>query len=349
MPRAVVTNELCDTIKALRSQNKIYSKDLAAYIRKSPAYISKLENGDIQTIDLSELSSILHFITREESDTKSAEQIYESLKLKYSQAEIDAQLWFKNFDTINRQLPIPSSLVDFLNDTIKELGVSRSYLNKRINSNESLDTTSPEYASMPENIWYDSHNNDLLKSSIKISLSQSLMDNILDKSTTTSSYMFVFCIAFYLLKIQTHAETVSITNSEYKQLYSKTTELLNEHKFYSISERNTILGKEVHNINRKIESLLNSFSQENANYIWQILSNFMVASDYNIELTNQQLQIFTDNLDWDLGFMLRIISLDFNKLNETSISNRKALISEIEQILNKYKELPSINNKIETY
>ena len=62
MPRAIVTPELAETLRGIRLQNKIQAKSLAAYIGKSPAFISKLESGNIQTIDTKELYSILQFI-----------------------------------------------------------------------------------------------------------------------------------------------------------------------------------------------------------------------------------------------------------------------------------------------
>lgn len=51
MPRAIVTPELAETLRGIRLQNKVQAKNLAAHIQKSAAYISKLENGNIQTID----------------------------------------------------------------------------------------------------------------------------------------------------------------------------------------------------------------------------------------------------------------------------------------------------------
>ena len=61
MPRAVVTPELTEILRSIRLQNKIQAKLLAEHIGKSPAYISKLESGNIQTIDTRELYMILQY------------------------------------------------------------------------------------------------------------------------------------------------------------------------------------------------------------------------------------------------------------------------------------------------
>ena len=91
MPRAIVTPSLVETLRSIRLQNKIQAKQLALHIGKSPAYVSKLENGSIQTIDTEELNSILQFISGQEAPVELAEQIYKSLKLKYTAKEIEEQ------------------------------------------------------------------------------------------------------------------------------------------------------------------------------------------------------------------------------------------------------------------
>lgn len=172
---------------------------------------------------------------------------------------------------------------------------------------------------------------------------------VLNHDVTSTSYMFVFCIVFYLHKIKAYGQVITISDEDYQTLYNQTTEILNNYKFYSISERNFILGKEVHNINEKIEQILSSFNYDNATYIEQILTQLMIASDINIESTNKQLRAFSDNLNWDLGFMLKIISMDFSKLKETSFSNKKELLGKISQLIEEYNELPANQNKIEKY
>ena len=90
MPRAVVTPELTEILRSIRLQNKIQAKLLAEHIGKSPAYISKLESGNIQTIDTRELYMILQYISGgEENTAQLAERIYSTLKVRYSAKEIE--------------------------------------------------------------------------------------------------------------------------------------------------------------------------------------------------------------------------------------------------------------------
>jgi len=139
MTKVYVTQELAETIKSIRLQNKILSKDLAKAVGKSPAYITKLERGEIQTIDISELNIIFKFIAGNNSSfDDTMEKIYTILKYKYSDDEIEKQIWFANYDTVKRKIPIPGTLIDEINNKIVQLEKSRQYLLTRINNNESL-------------------------------------------------------------------------------------------------------------------------------------------------------------------------------------------------------------------
>ena len=48
MPKIVVTDKLADTIKMMRMQNGIKSKDLAEHLGKTPGYVSKLEKQEVK-------------------------------------------------------------------------------------------------------------------------------------------------------------------------------------------------------------------------------------------------------------------------------------------------------------
>ena len=347
MPRAIVTPELTETLRSVRISKKIQAKALAEHIKKSPAYISKLERGGIQTIDTEELYSILKFITNQEDLIGLAEQIYKSLKLKYTRKEIEDQLWFTNFDTVECLIPIPGSLIEEMNARITALDITRQYLNARINANEALSKTDIEDKSIAYNQWYHQKEIGGNAQSIKIKLSDTRLDDILDGKVDIAPYVFVFCIAFYLLKIEKYGDTAVISDEENSALMKETTSYLNHHKFYSISEKNALVSEQ--SSRDDLYSLLSSFDNDNINIINDILSGFRFASAQNIKSTNEQLKYFCQNMHWDLGFMLALISRDFKILDKTSVSNKKKLLQEIDNLIKKYADLPDEQNRIEEY
>ena len=350
MPKAIVTTELADVLKTLRIQNNIQSKEVAEHINKSPAYITKLEKADLKTIDSNELSSILHFITAAKNDSNTVEEIYQSLKVKYSDEEIESQIWFTNFDTILRKIPVPSELIDIINNTLDNNNISRSYLLSRINANECLSKAENDDHSIEYNHWFRSDENDnQLKYRIKMYMSEEQLNRILDKELDISPYMFIFCILFYTNKIIKFHDTVELNDEVYTELYNNTILELNKYKFFSISAKRKLWEQEQFKNDTKWNKLFNSFDEENIKYIKDILVEFSIASQYNIKYANEKLSSFSKNLEWDLGFMLKIVSMDYSQLDEISVSNKKALLDDISKIINRYKELPSSQNKIEEY
>ena len=347
MPRAVVTPELAETLRSVRISNNIQAKALAEHINKSAAYISKLERGGIQTIDTNELYSILKFITNQDDLIGLADQIYKSLKVKYSRKEIEDQLWFINFDTVECLIPIPETLVKAINARITSLNITRQYLNARINANEALPEEDIEDESIAFNEWYHQKEIDGNAPSIKIKLSDVKLDGILDGKIDIAPYVFVFCIVFYILKIEKYGGTVRISAEENEELMKAAAELLNQYKFYSISEKNALFAEQASRDD--LYSLLSSFDNDNIDIINDILSGFQFASAQNIKSTNEHLKAFSDNMHWDLGFMLALISRNFKSLDKTSVSNKKKLLQEIVDLIGKYADIPDDQNKIEEY
>lgn len=346
MPRYEVTPGLAETLRSMRLQNKIQANKLAAHIGKSPAYISKLENGSIQTIAPEELSAILKFISGEDHSVEIAEQIYDSLKIRYSAKEIETQLWFINYDTVECQIPLPRSLLEDLNGRIRNLGITHQYLCSRINANEALTPEEIADKNLPYNQWYQCKK-DAAAQSIKIKLSEKKLSDLLDNKFEMVPYVFVFCVVFYILKIEKYGDTIVLSDEENALLMRAATDLLNSHKFYSIAEKKLLMSNK--QTFEDVNDLLSSFDKDNMEHIENILSWFSLATDHNIKYTNEQLKAFAANMQWDLGFMLRIISFNYMCLEETSVSNKRQLLAEIEDLIQKYAAIPKKKNLIEEY
>ena len=208
MPKIVVTDKLADTIKMMRMQNGIKSKDLAEHLGKTPGYVSKLEKQEVKNIELETVESIFSFILGEDyKKTEIWEQIYTSLQLKYSKSEIEEEIWFSNFDTVYRYIPIPDTIIDFFNDKILSLNITRDFLLEKINANEALSEEEINDESIKPNVWYTASTDG--KTSIKMRISEKTLSNILDKKMLSSPYVFIFCILYYLLKIEKYGTSIN--------------------------------------------------------------------------------------------------------------------------------------------
>lgn len=345
MPRTIVTPELADTLRMIRVQNNITAKKLSEHINKSPSYITKLEKGYIKSVDSELIDSILQFVTKDDSDgDKLVEEVFSTLKHRYSKEEIDQQVWFTNYDTVLRKIPVPVSLLDFINERITNSNIEIEYLLSRINANEALPDEDIQDDSIEYNVWYASKACNGTQS-IKIKMNHEDISALLSGKQSSAPYYVILTIVFYILKIEKYDNYVRLNDSDYKELFDKTKEILNSFKFYSLVEKEAIIAKA--ESDEQLSKLLNSFDYDNQKLISEVLLHIKVASDYDIKLTNERLKLFLSNVEWDLWFTLKLISLDYYRLNDIDIELKRSLLLDIERLIDSYFDKESIS--IETY
>ena len=353
MARYDVTHELAEVIKSTRIQNHVPSKELAEHIGKSRSYMSKLEKGDIKSIDESELTTIFKFIFNNDSDFQNflnttLAKILDTLELRLSNREIDEQLWFSNYDTVLRLIPIPEDIVDDINNRLILSNISINTLCDRINANEGIHPQVTNTDPYPFNEWQAFVENHQVKFSfIKMKVDISQITEILNKTRKSANYVTILSIAYYLLKMERYQSKIDITSEQSNDIMSSAIQYLNTYKFYSLAEKSKL--KSQTKTKAEFEGLLSSFDKDNIELINEIIISFKISSELNLSKTNEYLRDFVKNLKWDNGFMMRIISAQFDKNNNMSFSLKKQMLSEIQDIIHKYNTLPIEQKNIEIY
>lgn len=348
MAKVLIDEKFGELIKVSRLQNNISAKSLAEHIKKSPAYISKLEHGEIKSLKQDTFETIIDFIFKGKTNEDNLESIYKSLKFKYSDEEIEQNLWFLNFSSTECNIPFGKELVDYINNELTSNHISPDYLLSRINSNESLSYEEIQNNDLPINRWYNSlDSDDPRHHSIKIYLSAEQLYNILSNRVKKTNYIFMLCIVFYIEKIKRFGEVVHISDHDNTTIMSNTVDILNRFKFYTIIEKNKALSQE--RAKYDINEILNTSDRENVELLAKILGYFKMFSEYDVLLANKYLVQFQDNLESDLGFTIKLISLKYNQLNNLTTSNKKAFINSVNELIEKYSNIPEEKNNIELY
>lgn len=352
MAKYDVTPELAATIKSVRVQNHIAAKSLAEHIGKSQSYMSKLEKGDIKTIEESELTTIFRFIYGNNSSQdffdSSLGKILDTLVLRYSDKEIEEQLWFDNYDTVQRQIPVPEIIIDDISERMKSINLSAEQLCERINSNEGISPKVTNADKFPFNEWQAFVVNHKIEFSfIKLKLQSDDIKKLLSREKTSANYITLLSMVYYLSKIETFGSQKDIPEEEDILLMRNAKTYLSNHKFFSIAEKNR-LHRQARSKEEK-EALLSTFDKQNGEVIKEILVAFQIFSDLDIERTTNNLVAFLKNLKWDNSFMMKLISMTFFEMDNISFSVKKDMIVEIQDIIEKYKNLPDEKKRIETY
>lgn len=347
MAKYDVTSELAETIRTVRIQNHVTAKSVANHIGKSKSYISKLENGEIKTIQEKELSNIFRYILGSDDGyqdflNNKLERLLDTLEVRYSDEEIKEQLWFYNYDTVLRLIPIPGALIDDINSRLNLLQISSSVICDRINSNEDF-PKDKEVEKCPPNEWQariKNHHVDI--SFIKMMVSYTDIMGILTKEKTSCNYVTLLSIVYYLLKFEK-----GFGAQEGKYLLEVAEDYLNHFKFYSLITKYKLSQQA--KTQSDYESFMSSFDKTNYDLMNQIIASFKVFSDLDIERTNKYLEVFIDNLKWDNSFMMALIGTSFYDLKCMSFTVKKQMLTEIQAIIQKYKEMPDSQKQLEVY
>ncbi len=161
------------------------------------------------------------------------------------------------------------------------------------------------------------------------------------------NYITMLAISYYLLKIEKYGERIAITEDENKELYFSVLNYLSSYRFFSIEERNRL--DKLAKTKEEKEKLLSSFDKENQDLVNKILSEYKFFSEIDIQSCNRIFRTYLENLDWDLGFMMMLANIKFCELDDLSFNNKQNMLSEILNIVKKYKELPDEKRKLNRY
>lgn len=351
MAKYDVTPELAETIKSVRIQNHVSAKAVAEFIGKSQSYISKLEKGDIKSIQETDLTRILQYIYRNEENfqdflNNTLEKLLNTLELRYSDKEIDEQLWFYNYDTVLRYIPIPGEMINDINLRLASLHISHQEICDRINTNEDISPEVMNTDQYPFNEWQAFVVDHQIKFQfIKMKVSCPEIEKILAKEIVSCNYITMLSLVYYLLKIERNL--YQIEENEKSELMYEAHTYLNNHKFFSLSEKNKLSQQA--KTQSEIDDLISSFDRKNVDLLSKILVSFRIFSDIDIAKANKYLETFVKNLEWDNSFTMAFLGLPFYDLSAMGYTAKKQMLVEIQQIIEKYKNLPAAQKQIEVY
>lgn len=350
MPKIDMSTELGLRIKELRLKSKVKAKDLAVFINKSPAYISKLENGEIKQIEDSIFRNIINFITKDENGY---EDFMERISEDISPDELEESILFFNFDRIHRKIPVPEELFELISNKMTKLDISASKLIEYVNMNEDLDEVfflenSINKSDCEENVWipYKEVNDGESYTSMFILLNYSpeLLTDLLTKKIDKSDYTFIYAIIYHLLKYENKLQQDKQPTQKLKE---ETEEILHSYKFYTIAQRRSF--SEISKSIEEYDRLLSDFDKNNMNLVNQLLQPIKLISDYDVKYANSKLLNIVNNMEIDPSFSLSFMALPIKELKSVNASIKREFLREVEQLIEIYKDKKEPEMVVEKY
>ena len=159
---------------------------------------------------------------------------------------------------------------------MQDNNISRNNLLDRMNSNEALNEEQRTNQSYENNIWYIPNLKEPKLKIIKIHMSLEQLDEILNLKIDKTSFISVFCIAFYINKIIKFKDKISLSTEEYNKLTEETKQQLLKYNFSTLQDRNLRL-KQAQN-DEEFQAILSRFDKDNITIVNSILSAFKYAT-----------------------------------------------------------------------
>lgn len=340
-------------LKEFRTQHQIKGKDIASLIGKSPAYVSKLEKGQIRQIEKKELVKITNFISQSEDGYNLfCEKIAEKANLQ----ELEHSTLLLNFDLMERRLPVNGDVINIIKNKMIEVGVSADDLSMYINQNEDLGSDffrehKIDVTTIEKNVWIPYQEADSIEYThrfIVLEYNEQRIEDFLNGKIRKCEYMFPYAMLYHLLKVQYKRQGEVFGDSLIDKCKIETEEILSNNKFYSLSVRARFSSQSTSE--EEYKKLLSKFDVDNMEYVSEIIDGIEFLSKYDIDYTNSKLKNIVSNFkETDLSFSLAFMAISLKSMKDLQPSLKREFLNEVTEVVNKYASMAVSNENIEKY
>ena len=170
---------------------------------------------------------------------------------------------------------------------------------------------------------------------------------ILYEPGTTSHYIYVYGIAYLLIKLKRFGDIGRMEPKDAASVLDDTEALLERHQFYSLTQFGRFLSSTEFQ-NTQLDEL-RQFRAVNTKKAGKISDVFEEMAKYDQSGVSHSLDTLRKNLDWDPAFTMKMLSLPFYDLGRMSYSKKKELLEKIETLLRETQDLPDMAKLMEQY
>lgn len=333
MPKYTVTKNMGSALKNLRQYRKVKAVDLAKAINKTGAYISKLEKGELNTIDCDDFIEIIRVMSNSEAEFAEAiDTLLKDTSMEFSEEEKHNEEWKLNLDYFYRALPVKEEYKTLVKSKMKELNISSIELSNYINSNFDIynDNTlnKADLDKAPRNRWIFNER----CSYVLMEIPAEDIDKILE-SKKYSCYGVMFCILMSLYRLEKYEKDKAYLQAHndlenMRILTLKDTEEVmqaygEEEKMHDLlSQRN---NDNLPIENRKLLTSLNDFVRH--------IHSFSV---FNVNYANEKVSTLNASLEADPVITLKLIGTDITPLKDKPITLKKEFFKALEDLIREY-------------
>lgn len=340
-----VTPELTTLIRTIRTQNTVSAKDLAAFIKKSPSYVSKLESGDVKNIQEEDLTKILSFLIGGEDFYKDVLPAAVRTLMSFMPGErLPEQVWLLQYDTTKRPVLVSEEMALDLKERLEELGMDAERLAAFMNENFDSELS----AAFPANEIIPFEQQGRTRILVRLELKPKDISRILSGADRHTTYLVIYGISHMLIRLEKFGcVSHKLPPENAVEILRDTSAYLEKYQVHSLIGFGRMLSSKTF-INRQV-NMVNTFGSVSSELMNSITEFFRDALKYDTLGTTQAMDAFSKSLSWDPAFILKLIQLPFYRMEGLSFRQKKNMIQEITALMEKYDHMSDFEKKLEIY
>lgn len=336
-----VTPELARLIKTIRVKNGVSAKDLAASIGKSRSYVSKLESGDIKSIDCELLTRVLCLVSG--SDDFYGRVLPDAVQLLRStmgEACFVDQAWLIDYDVIERIVEVSPAMAGDFARTIDSMQVSKADLVSLANAN--IDSqVSDEYPANKIILFEDEGTKRLIA---RMDLTEEGIDQVVCENGGSTTYFMVYALAHTMFRLKLYPDSAEkLPPEEATALLRCVAAFMDRWEIHSLIGFSHMLSSDEF---IQTHTPLTESENDTFNRIARNLRRIVSHDSLN---AIGQLSVFEETLEWDPAFALKLMGIPFARLGDMSFANKRGLLKEIQGVFDRYAAMDDFERKMESY
>ena len=336
-----VTPELASVLKAARAQYGVSSKDVAEHLKRSPSYLSKLESGGVRTIEAETLRDMLTFIGGGADFYREVlPYLGRLLRASVGQRRLMNQVWFLQFDVVERPVDVPGAMAADLRRMLDDLGASTADVCALINANIDSELTAAYPSNQVLSVEYESGSRLLIRSEYD----ETAVQKVFSGEEPQPPYILVHTIVHALFRMQRFpGATEKLPPQSAVALLIATAEYMEKWNIHSLSGFSHYLTSD-----EFVQGQLPLVGDE-PGVVGRI--NAQLAAVLKNDSLNAlgAINTFQRTWEWDPGFALKILELPFSDLGQMSYTNKAKLLAELQAVLARYEALDEFERRLEAY
>lgn len=335
-----VTPELALLLKTMRAQSGLSAKSLAERIGRSPSYVSKLENGEVKSVEKGLLIDVVTTLSDGglfETALPAAMRVLESFM---EPSRLTSQAWLLQLDVVERQVSIPAAMAADLQAHLDDAGLDVPGLVRFVNANIETGLGAGFPANQIAAIDYEGQP----RLAVRVSLDEASVACALRSEDTTLSYLAVDNIVFSLFRLAMFPDTVGKMPPEQAvPVLRRTASYMEQWGIHSLTGFSHLVSSD------EFVARQEPLARSKPHVIDRIAEALEEVAQHDALNAANQLNTFYETLQWDPAFALKLMGIPFSDLGDAGFRTKRQLLGEVQGILDRYEQLPDLEKRLEEY